>query len=152
VLFILSLIAIFITLSVYCYLWYVKPKIDNIRQSDIPNTGGNNKEISIYFFIVDWCPHSNNAIPEWKQFCEKYNGQTINEYKINCIGGVNGTDCTNASDDPQINQLLQQFNIEHYPDIKLIKDTDIIEFDSKINFQNLENFVNNVLQSNLPTL
>jgi thiol-disulfide isomerase/thioredoxin len=137
---------ILIMLSVWSYYYYAKPILSNdlIDQRNIPNNGSN-EEISFYFFNVDWCPHCIKAKPEWIKFCQKYDGKEYNGYIISCVGGENGTDCTN-SDEPSIIDIIQKFNIEHYPTLKMVKGSSIIDFDGKITDDNLETFIITILQ------
>lgn len=143
---ILMFALILIMLSVWSYYYYAKPILSNdlIDQRNIPNNGSN-EEISFYFFNVDWCPHCIKAKPEWIKFCQKYDGKEYNGYIISCVGGENGTDCTN-SDEPSIIDIIQKFNIEHYPTLKMVKGSSIIDFDGKITDDNLETFIITILQ------
>ena len=137
---------ILILLSVWCYYQYAKPiiSIDAVNDKNIPNNG-TNEEVSFYFFNVDWCPHCIKAKPEWKKFCQRHNGEEYNGYIISCAGGENGTDCTN-SDDPTVIDTIQKFNIEHYPTLKMVKGSTIIDFDGKITDENLETFISSILK------
>jgi thiol-disulfide isomerase/thioredoxin len=137
---------ILIMLSVWCYYYYAKPLLsdDAINQRNIPNNGSN-EEVTFYFFNVDWCPHCIKAKPEWIKFCQKYDGKEYNGYIISCVGGENGTDCTN-SDDPSVIDIIQKFNIEHYPTLKMVKGSSVVDFDGKITDDNLETFIVTILQ------
>jgi hypothetical protein len=63
----------------------------------------------------------------------------VNGYKLN-FSVVN---CTN-SDDADV-QVINKYKVEHFPTIKLLKDNNTIEFDSKISEDNLVKFFNIVL-------
>jgi thiol-disulfide isomerase/thioredoxin len=138
---------ILVLLSVWCYYYYAKPvlNINAVNDRNIPNNGTNG-EVSFYFFNVDWCPHCVKAKPEWIKFCQRYNDQEYNGYIISCVGGENGTDCTN-SDDPNIIDIIQKFNIEHYPTLKMVNGKTVIDFDGKITNENLETFITSILKS-----
>jgi thiol-disulfide isomerase/thioredoxin len=43
------------------------------------------KNLDIYFFSANWCPHCPKAIKNFNEFLLSYNDQIINGYKINCI-------------------------------------------------------------------
>ena len=137
---------ILIMLSVWYYYHYAKPLLSNdaIDQRNIPNNGSN-EEVSFYFFNVDWCPHCIKAKPAWIKFCQKYDGKEYNGYIISCVGGENGTDCTN-SDDPNVIDIIQKFTIEHYPTLKMVKGSSVVDFDGKITDDNLETFIVTILQ------
>jgi thiol-disulfide isomerase/thioredoxin len=139
-------LVILIAVSVWCYYRYAKPAISTQKQGNIPNYG-KNETVHFYFFNVDWCPHCIKAKPEWERFCDKYDGTEINGYIISCVGGKNGTDCT-KTEETEVVEIIQRFNVEHYPTLKLVKDSDVVEFDAKINYDNLEKFAQTVLAGN----
>jgi len=141
----LVFIVILVLLSIWCYYKYAAPVLndDYKNQSNIPNNG-TNQVIDIYFFNVDWCPHCVKAKPEWIEFCKIYNNNEYNGYIINCVGGENGSDCTD-SDSQVVIELIQQFNIEHYPTLKMVMGGTTIDFDGKITKDNLEIFIQKIL-------
>jgi len=79
----------------------------------------------------------------------------VNGYLVECIE----VDCTDDNGNPsaeaqkqgivatpaQTAQLIAQYNINSYPTIKLIKDGETIEFESKITESSLQKFVNTML-------
>lgn len=138
-------VILLIVLSVWCYYNYAKPAFSSnaTNWGDVTNNG-TNQTVSIYFFNVDWCPHCVKAKPEWIKFCQRYDGKEYNGYMIECVGGKNGTDCTD-SDNADITELIQNFNIEHYPTLKMRKGGTVIDFDGKITDDNLETFLSKVL-------
>lgn len=138
------LIVVFISISVWCYFRFAKNTIKHQKETDIPNKGGKGETIYLHFFSVDWCPHCVKAKPEWERFCEKYDGSEINGNTISCVGGKTGVDCT-KSEDPKVSETIQMFNIEHYPTLKMVKNEDTIDFDAKIQYDNLVTFVKTVL-------
>lgn len=142
-------ILILLALSIWCYYKYAVPSLNNNakNQGNVPNNG-TNQEVDIYFFNVDWCPHCINAKPEWITFCQNHNGKEYNGYIIKCVGGEKGTDCTESSD-IQVIELIQKFNIEHYPTLKMMMGGTIIDFDGKITNDNLELFIQKVLTTGI---
>jgi len=138
---------ILLALSIWCYYKYAEPALNNNakNQGNVPNNG-TTQEVSIYFFNVDWCPHCINAKPEWITFCKNHDGKEYNGYIINCVGGENGSNCTN-SDDITVIEMIQKYNIEHYPTLKMAMEGTLIDFDGKITNDNLELFIKNVLST-----
>jgi len=133
---ILVLIVIFAYAAYYGYnQFYVKGKS---RISDVANRGNGEKgsTATIYMFHVDWCPHCKRAMPEWNKFVAQYNDKEVNGYRIECID----INCTNETS--EITSVIDQYSIESYPTVKMAKDGKIIEFDSKISSNTLEQFVN----------
>ncbi len=102
------------------------------------------ENVDIMMFTVDWCPHCKTALPEWERFCSVYggeNGKKVNGTKINCIR----YDCTN-DENPETEELLSKYGIEGFPTIKLRRENgDIIEYDAKVKYPILEQFVQTVL-------
>jgi thiol-disulfide isomerase/thioredoxin len=107
--------------------------------SDVANANRRNREAIVYFFHVDWCPHCKKALPEWKNFVSKYNGKEINGYVIKPVD----IDCTKETGD--VTELINRYNIDSYPTIKLIREDTTIDFESKITSNTLEKFVNTML-------
>ena len=138
---------IFVSLAIH-FLYNHWPQINKHSTSkdttNISNASKRNKPASIMFFNANWCKYCTKAKPEWKAFVDKYNGETINGYTIDCIGGENGTNCTDTND-PNVNDAIQHYNIEHYPTIKLKKDDLVIDFDGQITQSNLSSFVTSSL-------
>jgi thiol-disulfide isomerase/thioredoxin len=128
---------IFVTVAVYSYN-NIHAQQKN-KLSDVANANRRNREAIVYFFHVDWCPHCKKALPEWKSFVSKYDGKEINGYIIKC----KDVDCTKETS--QITDLINRYNIDSYPTIKLIKDSTTIDFESKITASSLEKFVSTML-------
>ena len=140
VILIFFLIILFIIASVYAYNWYIKPQIDKPEYADVANANRREKQVDVLLFSTTWCPHCTKAKPEWDKFSSKYNGKSINGHFINC----KNIDCTNT-DEPEVIALIQQYNIEHYPTVKMSVDNKIIEYEASVNEKNLETFVKTIL-------
>jgi thiol-disulfide isomerase/thioredoxin len=125
---------IFAALSYYAYINYYKKTVDN-KFANVANANRRNKEVDILFFHVDWCPHCVNAKPEWNRFKQQYNDKELNGYIIKC----RDVDCTTETS--EVTSIMSKYGIESYPTIKMMKDTKIIDFDSKIKSRSLEQFV-----------
>jgi hypothetical protein len=148
---ILFLLVLFILIGVYCYNYFYIPKKQNAIFSDVANANTAKKPMEIYFFYATWCPHCKSAFPEWKKFEEEYDGKDVGLYKIKCIK----IDCTNdqANENEsgmkasKITQLINDFKVDSYPTIKMMKDNTNIDFDAKVSKYNLEQFVHSVTSS-----
>ena len=128
---------IFLTTGIFWYIRQSNKKTNHFK--DVANMNRRDKEASIYFFSVDWCPHCKTAQPEWNSFKTQYDGVEIDGYKINCID-VNCTD-----ENSNVKYLMNQYNIESFPTIKLLVEDKVIDFDSKITRTSLTSFVNTML-------
>jgi thiol-disulfide isomerase/thioredoxin len=110
-------------------------KVNNNIFTDVANSNIRNRQVTIYFFHVDWCPHCKKALPEWNKFKADKNGKEINGYVIRCVE----MDCTNETSD--ITRAINEYNIDSYPTVKMLKNNQKIEFDSKITNTALDSFV-----------
>ena len=140
-----SIVIVFLLATYYAYKLYAAPKIENDAHSDVANAKQRNKQATLYYFYTNWCPHCKKASPEWNKFKSKYgdNSNLVNDYKINCIG----VDCANE-ENPQVKDLVSLHSVDSYPTVKLVLDEgDVIDFDSKITNETLEQFVNTVLRN-----
>lgn len=133
-------IVVFTYFSYYGYNNYFKNKyFENMEILDVANSG-RNEEVVIMFFHADWCPHCRKAQPIWDEFVSKYSSNKINGYKV----VFQDVDCTNDKN-TQTQTKLEKYNVESFPTIKMVKDNDVIDFDSKITATTLEAFVDGVL-------
>jgi len=122
--------------------YYAYHKFGTKKQNKFANAANanrRNKEVSVLFFHVDWCPHCKKALPEWNTFKSQKDGQEINGYVIKCVD----MDCTNETSD--ITRAINEYKIDSYPTVKMLRDGQIIEFDSKITNSSLNSFVETML-------
>lgn len=132
-----------IIISLFVYKKFVLPLIDKKKLDNTSNANLRTEDIDVRFFTVTWCPHCTTAKKEWVKFVDKYDNQKLNGFKIKCVGGIGGTDCTNNKD-PLIVDAISTFNIEHYPTIKIVKGKETIDYEGKVTMSNLESFINNI--------
>jgi thiol-disulfide isomerase/thioredoxin len=135
-------IVIFVAIAIYYYFYYITPpsKASYNPNSENNTTGmssGNDAEL--LFFYADWCPHCKAAKPIWNDLKAEYEHKTANGYKII----FTEIDCSEES--PEVEKLMNKYNVEGYPTIKLIKDGKIIEYDAKPSKETLTKFLNTVL-------
>jgi len=150
---------IFIIAGYYAYRKYITPAIENDKYKDVSNANRRNKEAVLYFFFADWCPHCRKAKPEWYAFKNEYDKEDklVNGYRVVC----KGIDCTKdihqdagTEEGPEcddqcknVKKLVAQYQIDSYPTVKLIDSNgEIIDFDSKISKNTLEQFVHTMLK------
>lgn len=135
----LFIVTIFVALSIFIYRKYVTPMVDvkykdNQEFTDEPVE--EKKVADLYMFIVDWCPHSKQALPIWQELKTETEGKLIHNYQVvfNLVNGEEQSD------------LADKFKVDGYPTIKLVKGNQIIEYDAKPDLLNLKEFLNSVLQ------
>ena len=128
-------------LSIYYYYTYIAPKLSTkYNANSQPNYNDTSSgKAELILFYVDWCPHCKTAKPEWDKVKQEYSGQTINGTPIQ-FSEVNCTDET-----AYIQQMISKYKIEGYPTIKLLKDGQVIEFDSKPTQASLKQFLTTVM-------
>ena len=153
---------IFVALAYFAYYKYYLPYLETKELSDMANTNGRKKIVNIFFFFVDWCPHCKTAKPEWNNFKLQYNntekdGYIIKCYDINCTEDNGVIEIADIPKDANTNgfevkttptkiaDLIRKYNIEAYPTIKMTKDGSTIEYDAKITYDHLDQFVNSTI-------
>lgn len=142
--FIIVTIAILIAAIVWVYNKYLVPKMNPtyVDNKEFIEEEGEVKEAELMIFTVDWCPYCKKAMPVWKKFEEEYNNKTINGYKI-YFRTINCTD----EKDPEVKELLNKYDIDGYPTIKLVKDGEDVLYDAKPEFNTLQQFLQTVLSN-----
>lgn len=94
----------------------------------------------LMLFHADWCPYCQTAKPEWNSLKEEYDGKNINGY----IVVFEEYNCTSESSS-EIEEIVNKYNIDGYPTIKLIKDDQVIDYDAKPTKNTMEQFLTTVL-------
>jgi len=140
------MVAIFIFIVfIIVIIWWMRQKKSTVSFDDVSNpddrnntaTGENmSKEALIYFFHADWCPHCKKAQPEWNTFMMSHDNKLKNGYKIKCIS----VDCTDDKESTA-KQLINQYNVESYPTVKMVKDNKTIDYDASVKSGSLNKFV-----------
>jgi thiol-disulfide isomerase/thioredoxin len=137
---IISVIILFVGIAIYYYYYYFG---SNSKPDYYPNNErmpeSSSKEAEMLFFYVDWCPHCKTAKPAWEEIKAQYENKTINGYKV-IFTEINCTEET-----AEVEQMMNKYNIEGFPTIKLLKDGQVIEYDAKPTKDTLNQFLNTVL-------
>jgi thiol-disulfide isomerase/thioredoxin len=131
---IIAVLVIFLYVTYYAY-YNIYKKSEPNKYKNVANVNRRNKEVTIFFFHVDWCPHCKKALPEWNTFKAQNNEKQINGYIVKCVD----LNCTSETSD--ITRAINEYNIDSYPTVKMLKENQKIEFDSKITSTALESFV-----------
>lgn len=135
-------VLVFVALSIALYFYYIKPMMKPTfkpNNEHMPSDSDTNKTVEIMLFYVDWCPHCKTAKPAWEDVKRQYEDKQVNGYRI-IFTEIN---CTDES--PEVEAKMNQYGIEGFPTIKMLKDGQIIEFDAKPTKENLEQFINTVV-------
>lgn len=136
-------IVFFIIIGVLIIYYFLKNKHKTLTYSaNNEHTNADttsNKTAKLLLFYVDWCPHCKTAVPEWESLKDEYEGKQINGYTVTFVE----YNCTDES--PEVNKLMDEYNIEGYPTIKLVKDNQVIEYNAKPSKSTIIQFLNTVL-------
>jgi len=129
---------LFIILALLYYFYYIAPSKNAKYQA---NQGSNapTSNAELLFFFADWCPHCKTAKPIWDDLKDQYQNKTINGYQV-VFTEINCTEET-----AEVEKMMNQYNVEGYPTIKLLKDGQVIEYDAKPSKETLTQFLNTVL-------
>lgn len=130
------LVVVFIAVSYYVYTTYVQPSINPayVENSEFVQEGPP-KEAELYFFYTEWCPHCKNAKPEWAKLKDEYANKTINNTSII----FREVDCDKEE------KIADEFNVDGYPTVKLVKNSEVIEYNAKPNYETLVEFLHSTL-------
>jgi thiol:disulfide interchange protein len=125
---------LFVLFFLVGYFGYKRFYVNGTEQyRNVANANRRNPEIVIYFFYADWCPHCKEAKPEWVSFSTEYDQQMVNNYRVHCVM-VNEADANGVT-------LLSQYEVDSFPTVILVKDTNTIVYDAKIKKATLESFL-----------
>ena len=135
-------VILFGIVAIFYYFYYIAPSSKAVYHANSEqNTTGNNsgKPAELLFFFADWCPHCKAAKPIWKDLKDEYENKTINGYKVI----FTEVDCSEET--AEVEKLMNQYSVEGYPTIKLLKDGQIIEYDAKPSKEMLTKFLTTAL-------
>jgi thiol-disulfide isomerase/thioredoxin len=141
---IIGAVILFSILAAVYYFYYVAPQNKaqykaNSEHLMKDNDSSTSKSAELLFFFADWCPHCKSAKPIWNDLKAQYENKTINGYKVIF------TEVNCSEETAEVDKMMNQYNVEGYPTIKLLKDGQIIEYDAKPSKDTLNQFLNTVL-------
>jgi thiol-disulfide isomerase/thioredoxin len=144
---IVIIVLILIVTVFICYYVYIKffsPKIAELykpNKEQVPKWGNStsSNEAELYFFYATWCPYCKSAKPEWEKVKKEYENKTINGYKVIFID----VDCSAPNN--ETNKLMDNYNVEGFPTIKLNKNGSQINYDAKVTYDHLTEFLKTAL-------
>ena len=126
---------LFIGISYYLYDNYVKKMLDTKYVENKEFTDRNTKkQIDIYFFYTNWCPHCKKSTPEWNTFKEKIGDRKINNYSVKFFE----VDCDKDS------KVADKYKVEEYPTIKAISRDGVFDYDANVDSKTLTDFIESI--------
>ena len=132
---ILVVVAIFIGIAIYVYKTYVAPKLNPEYVPNREFIEEGTKEAEVLYFYTEWCPYCKKAAPIWEEIVDKFNGKIINNTTV----FFKKIDCDKDE------EIADQYKVEGYPTIKLIKENEVIEYNAKPNVETLTQFLHTTL-------
>jgi thiol-disulfide isomerase/thioredoxin len=132
----------FAIVALFYYFYYISPSLKpkyHPNSEQVPVNGSSSNKAELLFFYADWCPHCKAAKPIWNDLKSEYENKPINGYQII----FTEVDCSEET--AEVEKLMNQYSVEGYPTIKLIKDGQVIEYDAKPSKETLTKFLNTVL-------
>lgn len=139
---VIGVIILFAVIAIFYYYYYVAPSSQakyHANNEHIPTGQQVSSTAELLFFYANWCPHCKSAKPIWNELKSEYENKTINGYKVT----FTEIDCSEET--AEVDKLMNQYNVEGYPTIKLIKDGQVIEYDAKPSKEMLTKFLNTML-------
>lgn len=130
---IIAIAALFIGIACYVYYYYISPRINPsfVTNKELINKSDDLEGVELYYFYTQWCPYCKKAEPVWNKVKEVYNGKKINGVTVY----FKEVDCEKNE------KMADQFGIEAYPTIKLIKGDQIVDYDAKPDEKTLTQFL-----------
>ncbi len=112
---------------------------DNMNTlNEKPNPKEN--EVIMILFFVDWCPHCKTVKPEWAKLAKlnntQVNGKTIKVQSANAEGSQVEKDAARDN------------NVEGYPTIKLISQSQVLDYNGARNAVEMGRFVKDYCMKN----
>lgn len=139
---IIGMVILFSIVALIYYFYYMLPQIKAKYQPNSENvseSSGSGNTAELLFFYAEWCPHCKTAKPIWNDLKSEYENKTINGYKVVF------TEINCSEETAEVEKMMNQYNVEGYPTIKLLKDGQVVEYDAKPSKDTLVQFLNTVL-------
>ena len=137
---IISAVILFSIIAGVYYFYYMVPQMKpKYHPNSEPAYDSNGQSAELLFFYADWCPHCKTAKPIWNDLKSEYENKTINGYKVVF------TEINCSEETAEVDKMMNQYNVEGYPTIKLLKDGQVIEYDAKPSKDTIIQFLNTVL-------
>lgn len=110
--------------------------INNVVEKPDPKEN----EVILLLFFVEWCPHCKTVKPEWNKLMK------LNNTKIN--GKTVKIQAANAEGSEVEKNAARDNNVEGYPTIKLISQSQVLDYNGARNAPAMEKFVKDYCEKN----
>ncbi len=146
---VVAVAALFIGLAFWVYYSYIAPQLDPsfvankefVGEDSAAASAGEQDEAEVYLFYTDWCPHCQAAMKSggaWEVVASKFKGKKINGVPV-YFREVNG-----EKEEGQLKAFEQKYKVEitGYPTLYIVKGGSVVEFETELTADNLEQFLN----------
>ena len=110
--------------------------INNMNEKPNPKED----EVIMVLFFVDWCPHCKSVKPEWEKLMK------LNNTKVN--GKNIKIQAANAEGSEVEKEAARDNNVEGYPTIKLISQSEVVDYNGARNAEEMGKFVKDYCNRN----
>ena len=128
---------LFTIAAIYFIRNYFKKRTESKKRDFIENSeyrsSLNLTEAELYLFMVDWCPHCKETKEVWEKFKKEYKSD---KYAIS----FKEIDCDEKEN------LANNFKIEEYPTIVLVRNDKKYYYDANIRPDTLDKFINTIME------
>ena len=113
----------------------IKPMLNKsyVSNNEFKKKSSEKNVVEIMFFYTAWCPYCKKARPEWDKFKNQWENKSIKDYSI----VFTENDCDTNE------KVANEYKVDGYPTIKLLKDNKIVDYDAKPSVDTLNMFLKN---------
>ena len=104
--------------------------LNNLNEK--PNPDAN--QVILVLFYVDWCPHCVSTKPEFAKVVKQMNNQNVNGKNVK----VHSCNCEGSQVEQEV---AKENNIQGYPTIKLIKNSEVLDYNGARNSEEIMEFL-----------
>lgn len=127
-----------LVVAYFLYKYFSKPTKAPYQQSS-SSSSSNSKDVEVLYFFTNWCPYCKTATPEVQAVIDQLNNTQINGYTVI----FQQIDC--STENAENEQLINTYHVDSYPTIKLVKGSEVIDYDAKPDKDTLIQFINTSL-------
>ena len=96
-----------------------------------PKASIGNGKVEIFFFYTQWCPYCKKSRSAWNDFKQQWEGKKYQDTEL----FFTEIDCDRQE------AIANQYQVNDYPTIKLLRGNEIIDFDAKPTLSSLNEFL-----------
>jgi thiol-disulfide isomerase/thioredoxin len=137
ILLVLTSFVLFTVVAYYAFRKY-QEMMERRAAEDVANNQERSEDVTIMLFSADWCKYCKAAKPIWDAFVSEYHQLVRGTRRIICTK----IDCTDPAESAA---KTNQFGVNSFPTILMVKDGKIVRFDASVTKEHLDMFVEKML-------